>query len=196
MPEGPAAAPLLVHRTCCTNQSSSNLNSSSGCASTVDCDKGALGTGGLLVASVNALLQSEHLPKPSALWTTHPSGPTPTLGPLAWKHCHLGHSFSFALRLQTPSLTACTCLNLLGPLTCAELLEPLLQLLPGDAPATRWPAQQHSGEQKKQFPCSRVSDVVVPVSGALRFFESHPHGASECPPSETMGLSSSLWPSV
>ena len=139
------------------------------------------------------LVRSEPLPKLAALRTTHPSGPTPTLGPLAWKHCRLGLSFSFALRLQTPSLMD---LHLPKSTRPAELLEPLLQLLSGDTPATRWPAQQHAGEQKNQFPCSRVSIVVIPVSDALRFFESHPHCASGMPPLATMGLSSSLWPSV
>ena len=51
-----AAAPPLAHHTCCTNQSASNLNSSSGCASTMDCDKGALGNsialGGPLVRRI------------------------------------------------------------------------------------------------------------------------------------------------
>ena len=104
---------------------------------TMDCGKGALETGGLFLASVKALVSGEPLPKLPALRTARPSGPTLSLGPVAWKHCRLGAPSPSYCGFRPPP---CTCLNQQGPLTYAELLEPLLQLLFGDTPAARWPA--------------------------------------------------------
>ena len=72
--------------------------------------------------------------------------PTPLLA-----HCTCCTNQSPQSQSKTKHPAHLRCLNQLGPLTCAELLEPLLQLLPGDAPATKWWPAQHLGSRRNNF---------------------------------------------